>query len=176
MKSKKFAITLIIILSNLNAFGQNRGAFSEMDFLQGEWKFEAKSLLLDGSYQYQEFYSKVELIHNGLAHKDDFHFKDQNGNWVIYGSTIRSYDSKSGRWKMLWYNYNLSSITEMTGEFKDGKFYFNGKGTDEKGEYIEKIVFYNIEEDRYNWKNDKSYDGGNTWMKEFFSYTATRIK
>ena len=147
----------------------------EMNFLLGEWKFSAKSLMPDGTYQHQQFYSKVQLIHNGMAHKDDFYIKNQNGEWVIYGSTLRSFDVQSGSWKMLWYNYNLTFVTKMTGEYKDGNFYFNGKGTDQKGDYIEKISFYEIEENQYKWKSDKSYDNGKTWMKNFFSYTAIRV-
>ena len=148
--------------------------FKEMAFLVGEWEYKAKSLLPDGTYQPQEFYSKVSYVEGGFAIKDDFHFKNQNGEWVLYGSTIRSYDKKAQKWKMLWYNYDLSFVTQMEGEFKNGEFHFTGMGTDEKGDYMEKIVFYDITDDQYSWKGDKSYDMGRTWLKNFFAYTAFR--
>lgn len=165
---------LVLVLTTGLATAQSE--FSKMDFLIGEWMFDAKNRLADGSYQSQEYYSKVSRIHNGFASRDDFHFKNQNGEWVLYGSTIRSYDQVSGKWKMLWYNYNLSFVTEMEGVYRNGEFHFDGKGKDEKGDYLEKITFYNIEKDSYDWKSDKSYDGGETWIRDFFSYSATRVK
>lgn len=172
--------TLVVILSILtmcasSAFSQPDSTFRKMDFLIGSWEFDAKSLMPDGTYQSQVFYSEVSHIFGGNASKDDFMFKGENGESIIYGSTIRSYDAQSKKWKMLWYNFNLSFITEMTGDYLDGEFHFNGEGSDERGDYLEKIVFYDISENQYSWKSDKSYDNGETWLKDFFSYTARRI-
>ncbi len=177
MNLKEKLITLLLFISFFNSPIQaQHPEFKKMDFLIGEWRFDAKSLMPDGKYQPQEFYSKVEYINGGNSSRDDFHFKNQNGDWMIYGSTVRSYDSQAGKWKMLWYNYNLSFVTQMEGDFRDEEFHFTGKGTDERGSYIEKIVFYDIENDKYSWKGDRSYDDGKTWMKNFFSYTAYRKK
>lgn len=172
---KKVLILVGLFLSTLHLNAQKTNEFKKMDFLIGNWKFNAKSLMPDGSYQPQVFYSKVESIFGGNAHRDNFHYKNQNGDLILYGSTIRSYNIQSGKWKMLWYNYNLSHITEMSGDFKNNEFHFQAKGRDAKGEYIEKITFYNISKDSYSWKSDKSYDKGQTWLKKHFSYDAERI-
>lgn len=173
---KNVVLIIIIFSLPLIVLGQNPNEFNKMDFLVGEWQFNAKSMLPDGSYQDQVFFSKVEKIFGGNAHRDNFQYKDANGNLVSYGYTIRTYDHSSKKWKMLWYNHNLSFITEMVGEYKNGEFHFTGNGSDQKGSYIEKITFYNINENEYSWKSDKSYDGGETWLKNFFSYTAKRKK
>ncbi|MEQ8713923.1 MAG: hypothetical protein RIC80_12960 [Cyclobacteriaceae bacterium] len=168
-------LLFLLIMGTPPAFSQADNIFSKMDFLIGSWEFDAKSLMPDGTYQPQVFYSDVSYIFGGNASKDDFMFKNENGETIIYGSTIRSYDAQAGKWKMLWYNFNLSFITEMTGDYVDGEFHFNGEGRDERGDYLEKIVFYDISENQYSWKSDKSYDNGQTWLKDFFSYTASRI-
>ena len=171
----KSILTSIFILVVSVSFGQKTAELDKMKFLIGKWEFDAKSRLPDSTFQSQVFYSNVEYIFSKNALKDDFCFKNAEGELVIYGSTIRSFDTKTGKWKMLWYNYNLSFITQMEGVFDDGKFHFTGKGIDEKGEYIERITFFDISEDRYSWKSDKSYDKGETWLKNYFSYTAKRI-
>ena len=131
-------------------YGQEKSEFDKMSFIIGEWVYDAKSLLSDGTYQPQTFYSNAKYIFGGNALQDDFCFKNQNGDLVVYGSTIRSYDAKAGKWKMLWYNYNLSFITEMEGDYRDGEFHFTGKGADEKGTYLERITFYEISENEYS--------------------------
>lgn len=169
-------IVLIIFLSYLITNGQSNNEFKKMDFLVGEWQFNAKSMLPDGKFQNQIFYSSVNKIFGGNAHKDNFQYKDANGKLVSYGFTIRTYDKNSKQSKMLWFNHDLSFITEMKGEYKDGEFHFTGKGNDNRGSYIEKITFYDITDNAYSWKSDKSYDGGETWLENFFSYTAKRLK
>lgn len=171
----KILILFILVLAGTSVWSQTDSSFKKMDFLIGQWKFDAKSYIAENQYQQNTFYSSVSYIFGGTASKDDFSYKDQNGNLITYGTTIRTYDRQSQKWKMLWYNYNLSFITEMTGSYTNGEFHFTGKGSDQKGNYIEKITFYNISQDQYSWKNDKSYDGGKTWLKNFFSYTAYRI-
>lgn len=165
-------VTSMVVSLALHA--QQKSEFDKMNFLIGQWEFDANSLNEDGTYQPQKFISKVEYIFGGHALRDDFCFKNQQGDLITYGSTIRSYDVQAGKWKMLWYNYNLSFVTQMVGDYKDGEFHFTGEGTDEKGDYVERISFYNISTDKYSWKSDKSYDGGTTWLKNFFSYTAVR--
>lgn len=171
---KNYILILTLFYSS-GLVAQQKSEFDKMSFLIGNWEFDAKSLADDGTYQPQKFLSKVEYIFGGNALRDDFCFKNQQGDWVIYGSTIRSYDVQAGKWKMLWYNYNLSFVTQMVGSYADGEFHFTGEGIDEKGKYQERITFYDISKDKYSWKSDKSYDGGKTWLKNFFSYTATRL-
>lgn len=170
-----FVVLSMYLLNANTVFSNTENEFSRMDFLIGNWKFNAKSLMPDGSFQNKVFYSNVSYIFGGNSSKDDFGFKNEKDETIVYGSTIRSYDAQSKKWKMLWFNYNLSFITEMTGDYIDGEFHFTGKGKDEKGDYIEKIVFYDISTNQYSWKNDKSYDNGKTWLKNFFSYKANRI-
>ncbi len=167
-----FGIMLLVLF---NAEARQTSEFKKMDFLIGKWEYNASSLMPDGSYQPQTFYSEASYIFGGNALKDDFKFKDANGALITYGSTIRSFDAKTKKWRMVWYNYNLSFVTKMEGEYIDGEFHFSGEGADEEGEYIERITFYDISEDQYSWKSDKSYDGGKTWLAKFFSYTAKRI-
>ncbi|MEQ8627983.1 hypothetical protein [Ekhidna sp.] len=173
MKQSLFIIATILCFS-LHA--QER-EFDKMDFMVGDWKFNASSMNPDGTYTTnQTFYTKCKLLFNETSHKDDFYYKDQNGNMICYGTTIRTYNEGEKRWEMLWVGNGFTESTEMVGEYKDENFYFDGKGKDQRGEYLEKITFYDISDDQYKWKMDRSYDGGKTWMKNYFSYTATKTK
>lgn len=171
MKSQALTLFFGLIVFSTSA----QSEFDKMSFLIGEWKYQAKSLTPRGNFLEEIFYTKCTYIFNETAHKDDFFTKDANGNLICYGTTIRTYDSRRGIWRMLWVESNLSITTQMTGEYKKGKFLFDGKGADERGEYLEKIEFYDLSKDQYSWKMDRSYDGGKTSMKNYFSYTATRM-
>lgn len=169
--------TILILLTILGCqLGNAQSEFQKMDFLIGDWNYKARSLTSQGTFFEQEFFTKCTYMFNETAHKDDFFYTDPNGNLICYGTTIRSYDEQSGQWRMLWVESNLSITTKMTGEYREGSFYFDGQGKDKQGEYLEKIVFYDIEEDSYSWKMDRSYDNGKTWLKNYFSYKATRMK
>ena len=169
----KPTLTYLLFLICLTVQAQS-DEFSKMDFLIGDWMYEAKSLTPDGSFVEQKFFTKCSYIFNEGAHKDDFYYTDPNGNLICYGTTIRTYDNQTQQWRMMWVESNLAISTSMTGEYRDGNFYFNGKGKDQRGEYLERITFYDISDDQYKWKMDRSYDGGKTWMKNYFSYTATK--
>ena len=171
MKKLLTLLTLCAIAINLSAQSDE---FKKMDFLIGDWTYKAKSLTPQGTYFEQEFYTKCSYLFNESAHKDDFYFKDPNGNLVCYGTTIRTYDEQAKIWRMMWVERNLAITTSMTGKYADGIFYFDGKGKDQQGEYLEKIEFFDIKEDSYSWKMDRSYDGGKTWLKNYFSYQAIR--
>lgn len=145
-----------------------------MDFLIGDWTYKAKSYQADGTYVNQHYESQAKYIFSKTGIQDDFAFRNAKGEVIILGTTIRSYNPFKKAWRMLWYSNHLNSMTEMEGRYENGRFIFEGKGKDLQNSYLEKIVFYNITENSYSWKMDRSYDNGKSWIKNFFSYDAVK--
>ena len=50
-----------------------------------------------------------------------------------------------------------------------------GEGTDQRGDFIDRNTFYEIKENSWRWRKDRSYDGGDTWIEGVGFIEATRI-
>ncbi|MCE7994138.1 MAG: hypothetical protein HEP71_19275 [Roseivirga sp.] len=148
----------------------------KMEFMIGKWQFNAKFKRQDGSFGKITSRSIVNTTLGGRAIADHYCNVLSNGEIDNVGVTIRSYNPRLQKWLMVFYDLDLGSRTEFTGEFKDGEFHFEGTGLHNGIALLEKVTFYNIEKDGYSWKMDRSYDNGKTWIKDFFSYEAVRLK
>lgn len=148
----------------------------KMEFLIGEWQFNTRFKLQNGAVGKGVSRSIVHTTLGGRAIEDLYCNLSPNGQTDNVGITVRAYNPRLGKWLMVFYDFDLGSRTEFQGEYKDGEFHFDGKGLHNGVELLEKVVFYNIKEDSYSWKMDRSYDGGETWIKDFFAYDAVRLK
>lgn len=158
------------------SFCQENNVTDHMGFLIGNWDYKARGYVGNGNYKDMSYQSKVHYVFDKKAIHEEFGFYKEGTQFVSLGVTVRSYDEKASKWRMIWYSTNLNAITTMIGEFKNGEFHFDGKGTEGQYQFLEKIVFYDIKKDSYKWKMDRSYDGGNNWIKNFFSYEAKKVK
>lgn len=51
-----------------------------------------------------------------------------------------------------------------------------GEGTDPRGTYVDRNVFYDISADGFRWRKDRSYDGGESWVEGIGFIEATRAQ
>jgi hypothetical protein len=65
-------------------------------------------------------------------------------------------------------------LTDIQAEWKDGKLVGKGEGYDGYGSFKERFEYYNISDNSYTFRMDRSYDGGETWLKNFNRIEATR--
>ena len=49
-----------------------------------------------------------------------------------------------------------------------------GEGEDARGAFVDRNVFYEIEQDRWRWRKDRSWDGGESWIEGIGYIEATR--
>ena len=188
MKIKYFSfltfLTFIIILISFtkilpqeNQLKKNDiNEFSKMNFLLGEWKFNAKYLRQDGSFGSAVYRSNVDYTLGRKATADYFCLINPDGSLDTNGVTVRTYDERTKKWRMIFYTNDLNFYTIFSGDHVDGTFVFEGKGNEYGREFMEKVTFYNITDSSYSWKMNRSYDNGKTWIKNVFSYEAERIK
>lgn len=164
---------LSMTLSNLKA--QNEG-LERLKFFLGEWELETRGSRSDGSIRIGKARTKAYYILDKTAIQDDFYALDNNNQVIFRGTSIRSFNRQSGKYQMVWVMPGVSGITDISGVMSNGKLVTTGKGYDGRGEFLERFEYYNITPDSYSFKMDRSYDGGQTWMINFSSFDAKKVK
>jgi hypothetical protein len=130
----------------------------------------------DGSFENGRAKSVVKYILDGYAMQDDYLILDIDDNVVFRGTSIRSYNPRSGKYQIVWIIPGYKGLTDISAEWKDGKLVSTGKGYDYQGDFLERFEYYDIEDNSYKFKMDRSYDDGKTWIENFGRFTATRVK
>lgn len=114
--------------------------------------------------------------------KEPFHYRAKwHNHWVVNGfivmqewrgpyatgAEMRYYDKNEQQWtgrniypgsKVAWHNTSAA--------FKDGEMVVIIEGTsDQRGAFLNRETYYDIQQDSFRMKSDRSYDGGQTWEK-----------
>ncbi|MCB0277888.1 MAG: hypothetical protein KDD94_00190 [Calditrichaeota bacterium] len=116
-----------------------------------------------------------EYDYKGYCIKDDFYYP--NPLWA--GPATRIYDAMKEKWFMMYMPLAqpIEYSWKMEGYFDEkGRLHGEFKSKDAQGEYIQKILFYDIEADSFKWKADRSYDNGATWIEDRVILEMKRVK
>lgn len=170
-----YLLMLVISMAVMNLQAQNEG-LKKLDFFIGEWELTTKASRPDGSVMMGKARTKAYYILDQAAIQDDFFALDPNDNVVFRGTSIRSYNRQSGKYQIVWVMPGVNGITDISGVMSNGKLVTTGKGYDGNGEFLERFEYYNIKADSYSFKMDRSYDGGKTWLINFSSFDAKKVK
>ena len=76
------------------------------------------------------------------------------------GTTLRHYDAKADRWKVIWLGATTGFLAVLTGRPVDGEIHIEGPDPD--GNLL-RWMFTAIAEDSFLWRGFLSKDGGATW-------------
>jgi len=149
-------------------------------FLIGTWKNEVRWMndvekktygpVIEGIWE-------AEFGWDGFAINDNWRQKGLPGSG---GPAWRYVDQKTGRWVMIYIPIGRpgNQIWIMDGEIDaKGEVLGRFEGTDPQGRaFVQKVFFYAIEPDSFQWRADRSYDGGETWIEGLAVATNTRIE
>ena len=69
---------------------------------------------------------------------------------------------------------NVEGYSDLRPEVVDGEIRTSGQGRDPGGELMERGRYHDLSADGYSFTLDRSYDGGQTWIRPFVSFRATR--
>ena len=178
-------ILIFIFALNITLFAQrttipNPGApkeLSQFQFLVGEFECKGKSLLQDGTYASWEAVWKGYYILDGFVFADDFIMVDENGKYTFLGSTYRIFNTKENKWDMRFVDALNTNWINIEGKFIDGEMMQNSERIDSGGnKTLIKVVFSNISDEGFTWKNHRSKDNGKTWLKDAIVIDAKKIK
>ena len=138
------------------------------DFMQLEGQWDVTQTLYNGS--------KVKRINkisdlfegNGLLS----YWYDENNNFV--GSDVRTYEEDKDQWIMTWFD-GKSKKWKKTRYLKRIKdiYQSNSNFSDQRGEYKERITFFNITKLSYEWKMEYFREQWGEW-KTVMTYISIR--
>lgn len=166
---KRFGLTLTTLLLLANpATAQdtklNPQAPKELEqlaFCIGKWEVRPQSVA-DTAPPAATMHGYYVL--DGFAIQADYRGLNRNGDVVFRGASFRTYDVANKQFSMKWMVANQADYTLITGKMDGKDLVSTGQGRDARGEFQERYRFYEIGEDGYKFKMERSYDGGMTWQ------------
>ncbi len=127
----------------------------QLDFWIGEWKVEWENS--DGTKR--EGTNTINSILNGCVIQENF---DGNPGVGFKGKSFSVYNHTKKIWQQTWVDTEGNYMV-FTGSKEDEKMTLSRKIMYEGNEIIQRMVFYNIKEDSFDWNWEASNDNGKNW-------------
>jgi len=103
--------------------------------------------------------NRVERILDGKVIQENF---DGGDSLDLQGISHSVWDQERQLWCQTWVDNN-GSYLDFTGSFHDGQMVLSRDAIVHGEACIQRMVWYNITEDAFDWNWERSDDGGNTW-------------
>jgi hypothetical protein len=136
---------------------------TELDFWLGEWQVS-----WDGGHGT----NRVTRILGDQVLLEEFEeAPSADGTPTLHGRSWSVFDPARGLWRQTWVD-NQGSYLDLVGETVDGSFAF-GRAAPERGPTArQRMVFRDLEPDRFRWTWESSPDDGATWLPRWeIAYT-----
>jgi hypothetical protein len=150
----------------------------QFDFLIGNWDVAATKYKADGTVlmQYKAIWI-AQHLNDGRMIMDDFKALAPTGQEISSLVTLRTYSEVMHRWEMSGLAARQPAWNATWhGQWKEGEMLVEAIGKSPDGITItNKIRFFNIAKDSFNWESRISMDDGKTWGKTA-TLIATRIE
>jgi hypothetical protein len=127
----------------------------QFDFWIGEWKVEwenQESTTSEGT-------NIVNSILDGCVIEENFY---GNPGMDFRGKSLSVYNHNHKTWQQTWVD-NEGFYMLFTGGIQDDKMILSRTVETTKGPLTQRMVFYNIQKDSFDWNWESSTDGGKNW-------------
>jgi len=126
--------------------------FSQFDFWIGEWNLTWADSA-HGTNIITKDYNDCVIIENF----------DGNPGSNFRGMSVSTYNVNLKQWKQVWVD-DQGGYLDFTGTFEDGKMYMSRSFENKEGNTIhQRMIWYNIGENSFDWNWERSTDNGATW-------------
>ena len=126
----------------------------------GDWKIEDEALARDGSGWSNGQGARwiFTCVGNGTA-VQDFWLPPGGG----FGTNLRTYNPDTGHWEIVWAATSLNGLMHIDAEMQDdGRIVMNIVAPEQ--DPPRRIIFFEPDENGWNWVQQWSMDGGETWF------------
>ena len=100
--------------------------------------------------------NRIEKILDGKIIQENFTAPD------LIGMSVSAYDAEHGLWRQTWVD-NSGGYLDFTGKFEDGKMILSREAVIKGQACKQRMVWFDIQEFKFEWNWERSDDGGNTW-------------
>ena len=126
----------------------NTNPENQFDFWLGEW---------DVTWGERDSgTNRIERVLGDKIIQENFATQD------LHGLSFSAYDAERSLWCQTWVD-NSGSYLDFTGNFEEGKMILSREGIVRGEACKQRMVWYNIEADQFDWNWERSDDGGTTW-------------
>ena len=84
------------------------------------------------------------------------------GENALHGMSVSVFNPNTGRWNQTWVD-NQGGYLDFEGGFDDGKMILSRRATIQGKDVVQRMVWFNITADSFDWNWERSDDGGATW-------------
>ena len=163
MKIRNILCLILTIIFSLSAFAQSDDKppcsypeAKQFDFWVGTWKAE----WTDKDGIKQEGTNIIKKILGGCVVEENF---DGNPGTPLIGKSLSVYVPRLKKWKQTWVD-NSGGYLDFVGEFETGKMILSRDFLNKEGKKIsQRMVYYNIGEESFDWNWERSMDEGKAW-------------
>jgi len=154
---KKIIVTIALLLTGHEAISQELNS-DTFNFWQGKW--QAK--WVDGQGNEGGGTNQIGFITGGKVLHENFEIS-KGPNAGYKGTSISVFNPNTNVWHQTWMDNQGGNIV-FTGEVADDKRIFKTAMQNLNGQQIQsRMVFYDIQKDRFTWDWERTTDGGKTW-------------
>ena len=80
----------------------------------------------------------------------------------LQGISVSVYDPETGLWRQTWVD-DEGGYLDFEGELRDGEMTLSREATRQGERFLQRMVYFNIARDSFDWRWERSDDGGRTW-------------
>jgi hypothetical protein len=84
------------------------------------------------------------------------------GENALRGMSVSVFNKNTGRWNQTWVD-NQGGYLDFEGGFDDGKMILSRRATIQGKDVVQRMVWFNITADSFDWNWERSDDDGATW-------------
>ena len=129
---------------------------NQFDFWVGNWK----AVWQDSSGTEYSGNNKINKILGGCVIAENF---DGNPGVDFTGKSFSVYNKKKKIWEQTWVDSNGGYML-FTGGMQDDKMILSRTVNTQKGTILQRMVFYNITSESFDWNWEASLDNGINWQ------------
>ena len=127
---------------------------SELDFWPGDW---------DATWDGGHGTNHIERAFGGrVLHERFFAAPEPDGTGALHGESWSVFDPARGLWRQTWVD-DAGSYLDLVGDRVDGWFAFVRDAPELGDGGRQRMVFRDVEADRFRWTWELSEDVGETW-------------
>ena len=155
----RFIGTFILLLSTNLVFAQTDSPKSYFDFWVGNWELT----WVDANGNEGAGTNVIEKTLDGIVIQENF--RALSGAYAgMKGTSLSVYNPQTQIWKQAWAD-NQGSYFDFTGITEDGRRIFQTEEIElpDGRLIIQRMRFYDIEDESLTWDWESSFDGGETW-------------
>jgi hypothetical protein len=102
----------------------------------------------------------VQAVLDGSVILENF---DGSPSIDLRGMSVSVYNPELGQWQQTWVD-NQGNYYDFLGAFQDGKMILSREAQVDGRQLVQRMVWYNLDQDELDWNWERSDDGGKNWQ------------